>query len=155
MLISTWAGPDAYFLTMADTWTWLADAAPSERAMLETFFLWIYTPRAHENGMVAAVIEDALAFPHPQSPDAFRRQLAAWMVHDTLDRLHEISAPTLVVAGELDIAAPARFGKVVADGIPEAELMVLPGEAHQPFQESPEESNELVHTFWSKVEVRR
>ena len=74
--------------------------------MLEAFFLWIYTPRAHEDGTVDQIIEEALAFPHPQSPEAFQRQLDAWVAHDTLDRLPEIAVPTLVVAGELDIATP-------------------------------------------------
>jgi len=154
VLVSTWARPDAYFRTMTDSWRWLADVAPSERAMLEAFFLWIYTPRAHEDGTVDQIIEETLAFPHPQPPEAFQRQLAAWMAHDTMDRLSEITAPTLVVAGELDIACPPRFGRVVAEQIPGAELVVLPREAHQPFQERPTEFNALVDGFWSKVDGR-
>jgi pimeloyl-ACP methyl ester carboxylesterase len=154
VLVSTWARPDAYFLTMGDSWRWLADVAPSERAMLEAFFLWIYTRRAHEDGTVDQIIEEALAFPHPQSPEAFQRQLAAWMAHDTMDRLSEITAPTLVVAGERDIACPPRLGRVVAEQIPGAELIVLAGEAHQPFQERPAEFNALVDRFWSNLEGR-
>jgi pimeloyl-ACP methyl ester carboxylesterase len=154
VLVSTWARADAYFRAMADTWKWLPDAAPSERAMLEAFFLWIYTPRAHEDGMVEHIIEDALSFPHPQTPESFRRQLDAWIQHDTLDRLHEISVPTLVVAGELDVATPPRFGQAVAERVPGAELVVLPGEAHQPFQERPDEWNAIVDEFWSNVDGR-
>lgn len=151
VLVSTWARADVYFRTMMNSWRWLVDA-PSERAMLEAFFLWIYTPRAHEDGTVDQIIEETLAFPHPQSPEAFQRQLDAWYPHDTLDRLTEITAPTLVVAGELDIACPPRYGRVVAKQIPGAEFVVLPGEAHQPFQERPAEFNALVDAFWSKVQ---
>jgi pimeloyl-ACP methyl ester carboxylesterase len=154
VLVSTFARPDAYLRTMGDSWRWLADVAPSERAMLEAFFLWIYTPRAHEDGTVDQIIEETLVFPHPQPPEAFKRQLAVWMAHDTMGRLSEITAPTLVVAGELDIACPPRFGRVVAEQIPGAELIVLPGEAHQPFQERPVEFNALVDRFWSNVEGR-
>ena len=68
-------------------WHWLADVAPSERAMLEAFFLWVYTPRAHADGMVEQIIEEALAFPHPQSTEAFQAQLEGFMSHDALDRL--------------------------------------------------------------------
>jgi pimeloyl-ACP methyl ester carboxylesterase len=128
VLRSTWARPDAYLRAMTDSWRWLPEAAPSERAMLEAFFLWIYTPRAHANGVVGEIIEETLAFPHPQSTEAFQAQLAAFMTHDTLDRLGEISVPTLVLAGELDIASPPRFGRVVADGIPNARFKVLAGE---------------------------
>ena len=43
----------------------------------------IYTARAHDDGTVAAIIDDALALEHPQSPERFARQLAAWSGHDT------------------------------------------------------------------------
>jgi pimeloyl-ACP methyl ester carboxylesterase len=151
VLVSTWARADVYFRTMLNSWRWLVDA-PSERAMLEAFFLWIYTPRAHEDGTVDRIIEETLAFSHPQSAEAFHRQLDAAFAHDTLDRLTGITAPTLVVAGELDIATPPRYGRVVAEHIPGAEFIVLAGEAHQPFQEHPAEFNALVDAFWSKVQ---
>jgi pimeloyl-ACP methyl ester carboxylesterase len=157
LLTSTWARPDAYLRSVVRFFGWLPDGAPSERAMLEAFFLWIYTPRAHNEGVVDQIIEEALAFPHPQPPEAFKGQLEAWTGHDDLDRerverLHEISVPTLVLAGELDIASPPRYGRVVAEQIPGAEFVVLPGEAHQPFQESPDQFNALVDDFWRRVD---
>ena len=155
VLVGTWAGaPDPYLRTMTDSWRWLIEAAPSERAALEAFFLWIYTPRAHADGLVDQFIDEALAFPHPQSPDAFRRQLDAFLTHDTTGRLHRINVPALVVAGEIDIAAPARLGRQVAEGIPGAEWLLWPGAAHQPFQETPDEFNRLVDDFWERVEAR-
>jgi pimeloyl-ACP methyl ester carboxylesterase len=154
ILVSTWGRSDAYLGALTGAWTWLPAVAPSERAMLEAFFVWIYTPRAHNDGTVGQIIDEALAFPHPQSPEAFRRQLDAWAAHDALDRLHRITASTLVIAGELDIATPPRFGRAVAERIPGAELVVLAGEAHQPFQESPEAFNTLVDEFWMKVDAR-
>jgi len=153
VLISTWAKPDSYFRTMLDSWRWLADSAPSERAMLEAFFLWIYTPRAHNDGTVDQIIEEALAFPHPQSAEAFNRQLDAFATHDTLDRLADIAVPTLVMAGGIDLATPPRFGRVVAEAIPGARFEVLPEEAHQPFQEMPNEFNARVDAFWRDVEA--
>jgi pimeloyl-ACP methyl ester carboxylesterase len=122
--------------------------APSERALLEAFFVFIYTARAHENGMVEGIIEDALEYPHPQSPEAFVAQLEAFLGHESLDRLPSVSAPTLVIAGDEDIASPARMSREVADLIPGARFVLLEGEAHQPFQESPEAFNALVDDFW-------
>ena len=81
--------------------------------------------------------------------EAFQRQLDAFMTHDTLDRLAQ-----LVVAGELDIATPPRLGRVVADRIPGAQLAVLPGAAHQRFQETPAEFNDRVDGFWRQVEAQ-
>jgi pimeloyl-ACP methyl ester carboxylesterase len=151
VLQSTWARWDTYTRSMTEAWRWLPDAAPSERAMLEAFLVWIYTPRAYEEGMVAAIIEDALAFPHPQSPEAFIGQLEAWVTHDSVDWLHLIEVPTLVLAGEIDIVTRPHLGRQVADLIPGAEFRIQPGEAHQPFQERPEEWTRTVDEFWSRV----
>lgn len=154
VLMSTWGRSDAYFRAMTGFWHWLVDAAPSDRAMLEAFFLWIYTPRAHADGTVDQIIEEALAFPYQQSAEAFQRQLEPFRTHDTLDRLPDIAAPTLVLAGEVDIATRSRLGRAVADLIPGAEFEVMPGEAHQPFQEVPDVFNARVDAFWRSVEAR-
>ena len=58
-----------------------------------------------------------------------------------------------MIAGGQDISTPVRMGRVVAERIPGAELVVLPDEAHQPFQERPAEFNELVARFWATIEV--
>jgi pimeloyl-ACP methyl ester carboxylesterase len=152
VLMSTWARADPYFTAMTRFWHWLATQAPDERAMLEAFFLWIYTPRAHANGMVQHIIDDTLAFPYPQSAETFQRQLETFMRHDTLDRLPGIMAPTLVLAGELDMATPVRLGRAVADAIPGACFEIMPQEAHQPFQESPDLFNARVDAFWREVD---
>jgi pimeloyl-ACP methyl ester carboxylesterase len=151
VLMSTTARPDPYFRAMTRFWHWMVERAPDERAMLEAFYLWVYTPRAHADGMVDRFIDETLAFEHPQSAEAFQRQLAAFGRHDTADRLGGITAPTLVLSGELDLATPPRLGRAVAESIPGAEFEVLPGEAHQPFQEVPEVFNARVEAFWRKV----
>jgi pimeloyl-ACP methyl ester carboxylesterase len=57
-----------------------------------------------------------------------------------------------VLAGEFDVILPPRFGRAVAEAIPGARFEVLPGEAHQPFQEIPDEWNARVDAFWREVE---
>jgi pimeloyl-ACP methyl ester carboxylesterase len=151
VLQSTWGRPDAYFRAATDAWKWLVTAAPDERAMLEAFFLYIYTPRAHAEGMVAQIIDEALSFPHPQSTEQFLRQLEVWAAHDALDELHRITAPTLVLAGTRDMVTHPELGRAVAERIPGAAFRALDGEAHQPFQERPDEWNAIVHEFWSSV----
>ncbi|AQS69765.1 alpha/beta fold hydrolase [Streptomyces pactum] len=154
VLMSTYARADEYFRSLLRFFHWMAEAAPDERAMLEAFFLWIYTPRAHEDGTVEQIIEEALEFAHPQSTEAFHRQVAAFLAHDTLDRLHEITVPTLVLAGEIDILLPPRYGSIVAERIPGARFEVMNQEAHQPFQEVPDTFNARVSAFWRDVETQ-
>ena len=152
--MSTYARPDALFRSQLNFWRWLAEVASSERAFFEAFFTWVYTPRAHADGTVGQIVEEALAFPHQQSVEGFQAQVDVCLTHDTADRLAEIAAPTLVLSGELDIILPPRFGRSVAAGIPNARFDVMPGEAHQPFQEVPEEFNARVEAFWREVEAR-
>jgi pimeloyl-ACP methyl ester carboxylesterase len=154
VLQSTYARPDALFRSQLNLWRWLPEVAPNERAFFEAFFTWIYTPRAHADGTVEQIIEDALAFPHQQSVAAFQAQVDVCLEHDTAERLSAIAAPTLVMAGELDTILPPRFGRAVAELIPGARFEVLPGEAHQPFQEIPDEWNARVDAFWREVEAR-
>ena len=154
VLVSTYARPDALFRSQLTFWRWLPEVAPSERAFYEAFFTWVYTPRAHADGSVGQIVEEALAFPHQQSVEAFQAQVDVCLGHDTADRLSQIAAPTLVLSGELDVILPPRFGRDVAQAIPGARFEVLQGEAHQPFQEVPDEFNARVDAFWREVEAR-
>jgi pimeloyl-ACP methyl ester carboxylesterase len=131
----------------------LVEFAPSERDFLEAFFLDIYTARAHNDGTVARFIEEVLAFPHKQSAAHLQRYLDAFVDHDTSNRLPGITAPTLVLAGGRDSTARPELCRAVADLIPGARFEVLQEEAHQPFQEIPDEWNARVDRFWREVEA--
>ena len=99
VLQSTWAVMDPYYRSWVRFVQWLVECAPSERAFLEGFFLDIYTPRAHNDGTVDEFIDEVLAFPHKQKAEDLQRYLDPLVEHDTTDRLPEIMAPTLVLAG--------------------------------------------------------
>ena len=71
-------------------------------------------------------------------------QLAAVGGHDTLGRLGQIAAPTLVLHGERDPAVPVANARILADAIPGARLVVLPGAGHIPFWSQPEECARLI-----------
>jgi pimeloyl-ACP methyl ester carboxylesterase len=153
VLVSTYARADALWRSQLTFWRWLAEVAPGEREFFEAFFTWVYSPRAHADGTVAQIVEAALAFPHQQSLEAFQAQVDVCREHDTADRLSEIGVPTLVLAGEFDTILPPRVGRLVADAIPGAEFEVVPAQAHQPFQEIPDEFNARVDAFWRGVDA--
>jgi pimeloyl-ACP methyl ester carboxylesterase len=155
VLVSTWGRPDVYAHSVMRAVAWMAQHAPSERAFLEAFFLWIYTRRAHESGLVEQIIEEALAFPYAATPEVIQKTLDAFQVHETLDRLPAVTAPTLVLSGGQDLIIPPLYGRAVADAIPGAVFEVWEEEAHQPFQEVPEAFNARVDLFWREVEGRR
>jgi pimeloyl-ACP methyl ester carboxylesterase len=62
------------------------------------------------------------------------------------DDLSRITAPTLLVWGEHDMA-PADAGRAVAGRIPNARFEYLPGIGHFPFLEAPERTAELIQDF--------
>jgi pimeloyl-ACP methyl ester carboxylesterase len=154
VLQSTWPVMDPYLRQWARFIQWLVAVAPSERAFLEGFYLAIYTARAHNDGSVGRIIDEVLAFPHKQSAEDVQRFLDAFTDHDTTARLPRITAPTLVLAGGRDMTARPSLGRAVAAGIPNARFEVMEEEAHQPFQEVPDEWNSRVDAFWRDIATR-
>jgi pimeloyl-ACP methyl ester carboxylesterase len=154
VLQSTWAAPDAWLRSWFRFIQWLAEVAPSERAFLEGFFLDLYTARAHDDGTVAAFVDEVLAFPHKQATTDLQRYLDALLDDDATDRPARITAPTLVLAGGVDSIARPELGRAVADLVPGSRFEVWETESHQPFQEVPDRWNARVDTFWREVEAR-
>ena len=66
---------------------------------------------------------------------------AQWDGHDRLGR---ITAPTLVVHGELDALVPPANGRILADRIPGAELVTVPMANHLLGTDQPEQVSELL-----------
>lgn len=129
--------------------------------------LWTERIRqAREQGM-AAVVEvavqrlfaPAFAAAAPQVVARYRDQLLrtdprsyaeccdAVARVDFEDCLHEIAAPTLVIAGEADVAAPVPFAEALASRIPGARLSILDGAGHLSPVEQPAEFAARVLAF--------
>lgn len=62
-----------------------------------------------------------------------RSLLALSYALDIRDLLGRVQAPTLVVHREHDRAAPVSQAAALADGIPDAQLVILPGRSHLPW----------------------
>ena len=71
---------------------------------------------------------------------------------DVTPRLGEIRVPTLVTCGEFDEATP-RQARTIADGIPGAELVVIPGVAHMALIEDPETYLGIVRDFLRRTDA--
>ena len=70
---------------------------------------------------------------------------------DLTDQLHRIKAPTLVVHGDADAAIPLVRGEVVAQGIANAKLVVIPGGGHAANMTHAMEVNQAIRTFLSTL----
>jgi pimeloyl-ACP methyl ester carboxylesterase len=84
------------------------------------------------------------ANPHPQTAEAFQRQLQASGRHETRERLPGISVPTHVIGAEHDTLVPVWKSKEIAELIPGADYSEMPGAPHALNMERAEEFNSMV-----------
>ncbi|MCK5009611.1 MAG: alpha/beta fold hydrolase, partial [Deltaproteobacteria bacterium] len=82
-----------------------------------------------------------------QGGDAFLLQLGAAMNHDTLEQVKHITAPTLVITGDLDPIAPVENARFFAEQIPNSVLTEFPGRYHAFWVEGFEEACDVIIKF--------
>lgn len=63
------------------------------------------------------------------------------------DKLGSIRCPALILCGEQDILKPPRFSKIMADAIPGAEYLTIPGCGHVAIFERPRELESAILGF--------
>jgi pimeloyl-ACP methyl ester carboxylesterase len=88
----------------------------------------------------------------PQDEEQMQVTVEQWdadLAHDTLDRLGDITAPTLVIVGEQDLLTPPWQSKAVADAVPGAryELVTGPARATRCTSSAPDDVVRLVDDF--------
>ncbi len=94
------------------------------------------------------LMQRALEMAHLQPPmQALQRQFMAVVQFNTYERLGEIKAPTLIIAGTDDKIVPAENSRILAEKIPGAELVELEGAGHGFLAEKAAETNSTVLAF--------
>lgn len=88
----------------------------------------------------------------PPDPAGWQAQAAAGATHDAAGRLERIDAPTLIVHGTADVVVDPRNADLLAERIPEAEVVRFEGAGHLLFWEEPERFVSLVDGFLSPSE---
>jgi pimeloyl-ACP methyl ester carboxylesterase len=110
--------------------------------------MWVDGPFRRPDQVDAGVREqvrrmqmDVFAVPYPEDAESQELEPPA------MERLEELQVPTLIVVGELDVADFVEIAHTLERHIPEAEKTVIPGVAHLPNMEKPEEFNRIVLDF--------
>ncbi len=80
-------------------------------------------------------------------PESLGTELFVMAEVDQRDLLPRVTAPTLLIWGELDARSPLTVADQFATAIPDAELVVLPGAGHVSNLERPELFNDAVRAF--------
>ncbi|MHC5937719.1 alpha/beta fold hydrolase [Nostoc sp.] len=138
MLLSSLAKADALFNSIIETWGDLCanvDLKLYEKVVLP----WIFTDTFYSiPGMIEGLIEFAIKYPFLPATHSLYHHSRAMLDFDTTDRLQQIHCPTLVLVGKQDILTPLKFSQQLAQGIPNAELLVLDRGGHGFLIESPD-----------------
>jgi 3-oxoadipate enol-lactonase len=130
---TAWYGPDA-----VGAWAERAEKAvsvPREKQMTFQVDRWFSEPFVA--GHPADVDRVVRIFVATDS-QAHAAACVAMGAFDARDRLPSITARTLVMVGEHDYATPPDMARTLAEGVPGAQLRVLPGLRHMSLIERPE-----------------
>jgi 3-oxoadipate enol-lactonase len=71
---------------------------------------------------------------------------------DSVPLLKQITRPTQIIVGELDVPTPPADAKLMAERIPGARLAIIPGAAHLSNLEHPDLFNDTIRSFVSNIE---
>jgi 3-oxoadipate enol-lactonase len=88
-----------------------------------------------------------IALHNPMRRDAYLRQLEACRAHDVADRLGEIDTATLVLHGDVDPLVRIENGRLLAERIPGARLIVYENVGHIPEVECADDFNRDLAAF--------
>src|SRR5260370_19893659 len=126
-LHATLARQDAYMRALLDVWR-VQRAKLSLEERLRSMALWLFAPvtYAERPELVEAVLQTAIANPHPQSLAGFLRQAEAVEEHDTLDRLPALPLPPPVTGARADNPLPPPLAPQLVERHPAAVLPLLP-----------------------------
>jgi 3-oxoadipate enol-lactonase len=136
ILISTWAKADTFRRELGECRLRAAKTC-GRNAFWREHLLWCFTHGFYEQQRGKVDAARVFLAKTAQPAYALARQTEAVINHDTLNRLHRIQAPTLIVVGDEDISTPVRFSRTLQDRIKGAKLTIMKGVAHSLTTEKP------------------
>ena len=131
VLVSSWARSSPYLDALLASFRKMRAVAGAGDFM-ELLQLWIFTS-THFNENYEDMVQgqrDAVDDENPMPQHAFAAQCEACSSHRTLERLSEISAPSLITVGEEDIFTPLNLSLEMHERMPASELLRFPGWGH-------------------------
>jgi pimeloyl-ACP methyl ester carboxylesterase len=122
----------------------MARGAMTQEEAAQAALPFIYDPATPKR-----LIDEDLAIRRPWFPrqEAYTAQLQGILAWESYSRLGQIAAPTLVIHGESDRLVPAGNGKLIAENIPGAKLVMLSKASHIFTTDQPEAAQRAVLGF--------
>jgi pimeloyl-ACP methyl ester carboxylesterase len=82
-------------------------------------------------------------FSQPEVADMKEKELTP----PAITQLEKIEAPTLVIMGDKDVTEFQTISTLIAERVRNSQVVIMPGTAHLPSMEKPEEFNQMVLAF--------
>jgi len=148
-LVSTYTSGDPRGAAIFEGQAMLCRALPREEYCRAAFWSVYSHQDYRRDGFVDDMIRRTVANDLWQPQDAYERHVRAVLSAGTEDRLRDIEAPTLILAGAEDILTPMRFSSLLAARIPDNRLVVVEGAGHGMIWSHPEIVAEHIGNFFS------
>lgn len=84
-------------------------------------------------------------------PEVMYDDWAACNVFDVRDRLPAIEIPTLVISGSMDVMTPEKYGRYMAERLPNADFALIEGGGHMLMQEQPQMLINAIRGFLDRL----
>ena len=140
ILTVTSAKPNPILTESVEEWVSLAQNGDAA-GFMDSNLRRIYSDKYYRRNKWMAPIVGKLT--KPKSYDRFFVMANACLTHDAYDRLHQITAPTLVVGGEQDRALGGEASREIAGAIPGAKLKMYDQWGHGLYEEA-KDFNQLI-----------
>jgi 3-oxoadipate enol-lactonase len=116
-------------------------AVQAERKVLEILMRQGMTPEEAKEAIIPFIYDSgtpreridedmAIRMKWYPTPQGYTSQLQGIMGWEAYSRIAEITAPTMVIHGETDMLVPPANGRLIAERIPRAKLVLIPCASH-------------------------
>jgi len=130
ILVTTSVGPYLLKISVLQAWAREALRDMSPMAFFQIMLPFMFNDGSFESPGVLEMAVGTIAGHSSTPPHILARQMTACVEHDARDRIGQITAPTLVLAGKEDPFVPFSLSEELAASIPYARLRVLDGGGH-------------------------
>ena len=147
-LVGTCGRLDPKRRMLMELWRGLAEHELPKELRLKNRLIWtLHDLTFKQEDLIDGMWRFYLNDDAPMEDRVFVRQIQAVLEHDSLDRCERIGQPTLIVCGEQDILTPPHMHRQLANRIPNARLVQIPGAGHLVAAEMAARFNRLVSRF--------
>ncbi|MBW4594892.1 MAG: alpha/beta hydrolase [Brasilonema angustatum HA4187-MV1] len=130
ILLSCWAKGNDKFHALVETFGDLPSAL-NRQLYWRVLLPWMFTEEFYSTpGAIEQILSMFEKNPFPPTSHGIYHQSRAILDSDTSERLKDIKSPTLAMVGRKDLVTPVQFSEQLAQGIPNAEFVILEQGGH-------------------------